>query len=82
MSGSWQAERGSRRTRRLPREERKSARMSVSVPWNLSFIVVSVQNVADHLLDDTNSRRDQSPDVDRVYVGRRGGLADLAGALM
>ena len=43
VSGSWQAEWGSRRIRRLPPQfgarilARKSARMSVSVSWNSSL---------------------------------------------
>jgi len=43
VSGSWQAERGSQRTRRLPREDPRAevgedVRVGVGVgPWNLSF---------------------------------------------
>jgi len=35
--GSWQAERESRRTRRLPRKSARMSVVSVSVPWNSIF---------------------------------------------
>ena len=50
--GSWQAERGSRRTRRHPRDDSRSVSMSVSlsvsVPWNSSFFPSQQVKDQDH----------------------------------